>query len=208
MKQSRREFRRIAIALFFSASILTGCQKEKEPKPPEPIQAEEPEKEQQNIVDGKDNVEITGTIEGLTYTSADGRISITLPNESWQCESDAEGSATFISDEGLISIVRMDGVETVQSSIYHSPEEYVSYLKGTSPSMEGEVVSFVNASENGADTFHAVYHYTGESEYKYAVSGGVGFEDHCYIISARMMTEDENALNEVINSVYHCKIEK
>lgn len=141
MKQSRREFRRIAIALFFSASILTGCQKEKEPKPPEPIQAEEPEKEQQNIVDGKDNVEITGTIEGLTYTSADGRISITLPNESWQCESDAEGSATFISDEGLISIVRMDGVETVQSSIYHSPEEYVSYLKGTSPSMEGEVVS-------------------------------------------------------------------
>lgn len=208
MKQSRREFRRIAIALFFSASILTGCQKEKEPKPPEPIQAEEPEKEQQNIVDGKDNVEITGTIEGLTYTSADGRISITLPNESWQCESDAEGNASFVSEEGLISIVRMDGAETVQSSIYHSPEEYVSYLKGTSPSMEGEVVSFENASENGADTFHAVYHYTGESEYKYAVSGGVGFEDHCYIISARMMTEDENALNEVIDSVYHCKIEK
>lgn len=163
----------MAVALFLSAGLLTGCQKEEAPKPPEPIQAEEPEKEQQNIVDGKDNVEITGTIEGLTYTSADGRISITLPNESWQCESDAEGSATFISDEGLISIVRMDGVETVQSSIYHSPEAYVSYLKGTSPSMEGEVVSFENASENGADTFHAVYHYTGESEYKYAVSAAL-----------------------------------
>lgn len=208
MKQNRKYFRLAAVCLFVSAGVLSGCRKEERPKPPEPIQAEEPAKEQQNIVDGQDNVNISGTMEGLAYTSSDGMIKITLPNDSWQCDSDSEGSVSFSSEEGVISVVRMEGAEVVESSIYHSPEEYVSYLKGTSPIMEGEVVSFENPQTNGSDAFRAVYHYTGDSEYKYVVSSGIGFDDHCYVIGARLLTEDEAVLNAVTESVYNCQVEQ
>lgn len=168
--------------------------------------SEDGQQKKVKIVDGRDNVEVSGSIEGLEYTSADGNIRITLPNESWICDSDTAESVSFSSEEGFLSVIRLEGTGAVTSSMFENEEDYVNYLKGTTPTLEGEVVSFEHEDVDGKAAFHAVYHYAGNSEFKYGISYAVSFGDYCYTVSARISSEDEELLKSVCDSVNNCQI--
>lgn len=196
----------ILLLLLIGSMILgTGCKsnmKMKEQK----TEDEEREEDNQTIIDGKDNVEVQGSIEGTTYVSSAGNITITLPDAGWSCESDASDYITFSSPDGMMNIVRMDGSEAIATSMFHSAEEYLAYLKGTTPNLEGEVTSFEVTQTDGKNSFSGVFHYTGENEFRYTVSYGIEFPDHCYLINAMLRTEDEMILEEVQTSICECQI--
>lgn len=213
MRSYRKYFKIAAVLCMAAAVCMTGCEKKEADQAAEPevAAAKADEKteglpEDESIVDGRDNVEVNGNMDGLCYTSEDGKIRITLPNASWVCDSDTEESVSFSSEEGLLSIIRMEGSDAVKASIYHSADEYVSYLKGTTPTLEGEVVSFEDVTVDGHDAFRAVYHYMGSNEFRYAVSYGISFNEYCYTVNARILPEDEGLLQSVCDSVNQCEI--
>lgn len=196
------------LGIMLCAAAAVGCEAKADEKTEQTTETDQKkdEKSQDTIVDGKDNIQVQGNMDGTRYVSKEGNITITLPNDSWKCESDTQDCITFSSEEGMMTILRMDGAEATSSSMFHSAEEYTAYLKGTTPNLEGEVVSFENLENGGKDAFLSVFHYTGENEFKYAVANGVSFTDYCYLINAMLRTEDENTLAAVRTSIQECQI--
>ena len=164
------------------------------------------EEDAETIIDGLDNVEVQGSMQGTTYVSKTENITITLPDADWRCESDTEDCVTFSSDDGMMNIIRMDGAEAVRTSMFHNAEEYLAYLRGTNPNLEGEVSGFETMETEGKESFLAVFHYTGENEFRYVVTYGIDFSDYCYMISAMLRTEDEAVLEATRTSIRECRI--
>lgn len=210
MKRRIKRLAALILGVMLCAAAAAGCEAKADEKSSQTAETksdqQKDDKSLDTIVDGKDNIQVQGSMDGTTYVSKEGNITITLPDDSWNCESDTQDCITFSSEDGRMTILRMDGAEATSSSMFHSAEEYTAYLKGTTPNLEGEVVSFENLENGGQDAFMAVFHYTGENEFRYAVANGVNFTDHCYLINAMLRTEDENTLAAVRTSIQDCRI--
>lgn len=185
------------IMLLISVTILaTGCGEKKE---------EESATGQETAVEESQDGEVTMETVDLDFVSNDGRIALTLPNETWICTEDTEDNIVITSEEGVINIIRNEG-EAVASQLVDNQEAYESMIRGIFFGIEFDVLSFEQIDADGRRGYQAVIQYAQDNPDRYMVGAATYGETDGYTVAATLYKDDAELLSIVENSVFSMKV--
>ncbi|MDD2981620.1 MAG: hypothetical protein PHN80_16905 [Hespellia sp.] len=148
-------------------------------------------------------------VDGLNYTSVDGKIQITLPGESWKNIADTDNAKTFQSDEGTINITYASGDGIGDLMVPADQDAFVSMINGGMADTPFDVMNYENLSSGDTRCYKAVLHYTKDGNPdKYGVYYGIYEGDEGYTAAAIITKDDKTLLKTVEESVYGFQILK
>ena len=144
-------------------------------------------------------------ITSVDYTSKDGTIKITLPDNTWKVTQDADEMRVFSSGSAAMINIVHAGTESAMNnlSIMKTEEDLkASLTRQYSDANAYEVESFVNNTINNVNTYRYVVKYNATARmWAYAVTYGIIAENQAYVISGTVTDENKSLLSAVEKSV-------
>ena len=140
-------------------------------------------------------------ITSVEYTSKDGTVKITLPDNTWKGTQDADEMRVFSSgSDAMINIVHASTESAMKTlSIQKTKEDLEAALtKQYSDSNAYEIQSFETKKVGDVDLYRYVVKYNAAARmWAYSVTYGVVAQDQAYVITGTV-TDDNNALLEAV----------
>ena len=140
-------------------------------------------------------------ITSVEYTSKDGTVKITLPDNTWKVTQDADEMRVFSSgSDAMINIVHASTESAMKTlSIQKTEEELETALtKQYSDANAYEIQSFETKKIDNVDVYRYVVMYNAAARmWAYSVTYGIVAPDQAYVITGTV-TEDNNALLQAV----------
>ncbi len=206
MKNRRRQLIAGLIIMSVSALSLSGCgqrrgeevQTETETQiHTEPVTVKPTEKETES--------ETQKLITSVDYTSKDGTVKITLPDNTWKVTQDADEMRVFSSETAaMINIVHASTEAAMNNLTVMATEEDLktSLTKQYSDATAFEIQSFESNVINGVNTYRYVVKYNATARmWAYSVTYGIVAPDQAYVITGTVTDENKTLLAAVEKSV-------
>ena len=199
-----------AIILFLSiASVVSviGCGKKEEAKKTESDAKKSNTEETVKTTDLSASLPEIG--EDGSFTSSDGKITMTLAGSGWSCTADTENMKTLKSDTAVINVVYATGDGIASAMVPTSEDAYQKMVNGGMADLAFDVVSFETYTENGKTMYRGCVHYTGaDNPDKYTVHYGVYGEGAGYTATAVLSVDDKTAVEDLERSVYSMQVKE
>ena len=140
-------------------------------------------------------------ITSVEYTSKDGTVKITLPDNTWKVTQDADEMRVFSSgSDAMINIVHASTESAMKTlSIQKTEEELKTALtKQYSDANAYEIQSFETTKIDNVDVYRYVVKYNAAARmWAYSVTYGIVAPDQAYVITGTV-TEDNSALLQAV----------
>ena len=144
-----------------------------------------------------------------SFTSSDGKITMTLAGSGWSCTADTENMKTLKSDAAVINVVYATGDGIASTMVPTSEDAYQKMVNGGMADLAFDVVSFETYTENGKTMYRGCVHYTGaDNPDKYTVHYGVYGEGAGYTATAVLSVDDKTAVADLESSVYSMQVKE
>lgn len=211
-----KRLRWIPVTLLFAAVIcLGGCgqsrtTEQETVKESEPQTQAQPQTQKQEPQTSADVVrveeketesEAQKLITSVEYTSKDGTVKITLPDNTWKVTQDADEMRVFSSgSDAMINVVHASTDSAMKTlSIQKTREELEAALtKQYSDSDAYEIQSFETKKVDDVDVYRYVVKYNAPARmWAYSVTDGIVAPDQAYVITGTV-TDDNKALLEAV----------
>lgn len=142
--------------------------------------------------------EVAANVQSTTYTSADGSISISLPDATWSNKTDETNTCSFESpDQGNILILHGQGDEAIASTVLPSTQDMaVSLDQADGDKVEGtdfEIQNYTSTDVNGISVYSYTTHMLNTDKSNgelYVVHKVFANDSEYYTIEAGVKTED------------------
>ncbi len=208
MKNRRKQLISGLIAVSVFAFSLTGCgqrrgeevQTESETQlHTEQVTIKQTEKETET------ETETQKLITSVDYTSKDGTVKITLPDNTWKVTQDADEMRVFSSGTAaMINIVHASTEAAMNNLTVMTTEDDLkaSLTKQYSDATAFEIQSFENNIISGVNTYRYVVKYNATARmWAYSVTYGIVAVDQAYVITGTVTDENKTLLASVEKSV-------
>lgn len=146
-----------------------------------------------------------GTMKDGTYTSANGKLQITLPDDSWTATSDLDSFVSFLSGNDTITISCFSGdmAAPLLESIPKTQEEYEAALGNEMQLSQVTSFEYQEPSEDAPQSTKVVRLIRDPST---AVQSQIDYtcymDGAVYVVSAFLESADEAAMEKVAQAVY------
>lgn len=207
MKNRKKQFIICLTAVSVLAFSLSGCGKRKDElaqmteTESEAVTEKATERPTEKITESETQKLITS----VDYTSKDGTVKITLPDNTWKVTQDADEMRVFSSgSEAMINITHASTEAAMNNLSVMTTEEDLkaSLTKQYSDANAYEVESFENVVISGVNTYRYVVKYNATARmWAYAVTYGIVAENQAYVISGTVTDENKTLLESVEKSV-------
>lgn len=207
MKNRKKQLIICLTAVSVLACSLSGCGKRKDEltRVTETETEAVTEKVTERVTEKAKESETQKLITSVDYTSKDGTVKITLPDNTWKVTQDADEMRVFSSgNAAMINITHASTEAAMNNLNVMTTEENLkaSLTKQYSDSNAYEVESFENAVISGINTYRYVVKYNATARmWAYAVTYGIVAEDQAYVISGTVTDENDTLLKSVEKSV-------
>lgn len=149
----------------------------------------------------------SGNLSDSEWRSANGQISMTLPDDTWKAETDTEKSMSLRSESGTINIVRYDGADMIGMMVPTTEEDYQSMVSGGSGDTAVEVTEFRYSAEGDKTIYQGVMHYMNEENpYHYMIHYGIYDSAGGYTATGIVKGSEEAIMETVKESVYSMSV--
>ena len=171
--------------------ITEAVTEEPETKPE--VLTEEPESETQKLITSVD------------YTSKDGSVKITLPDNTWKVTQDADEMRVFQSgNAAIINIIHADTETSMKNlPVYKSEEELKASLSGQYSAEDAfEIVDFISTEVNGVQIYRYTVKYNAAARmWAYSVTNAIVASDQAYVVNGTVTDDNQALLDSVRKSV-------
>ena len=144
-------------------------------------------------------------ITSVEYTSKDGTVKITLPDNTWKVTQDADEMRVFSSgSDAMINIVHASTDSAMKTlSIQKTEEELKTALtKQYSDTNAYDIVEFESRKVNNVDIYRYVVKYNAAARmWAYSVTDGIVAADQAYVITGTVTEDNATLLKAVEDSV-------
>lgn len=204
----KRTKKAIILFLAMAAAIsVIGCGKKEEAKKTESDAKKSNTEETPKTTDSSASLPEIG--EDGSFTSSDGKITMTLVGSGWSCTADTDNMKTLKSDTAVINVVYATGDGIEATMVPTDEEAYRKMVNGGMADLAFDVVSFETYAENGKTLYQGCVHYTGaDNPDKYTVHYGVYGEGEGYTATAVLSVDDKTALADLESSVYSMQVKE
>ena len=206
MKKRTKKAMILFLAMAAAISVI-GCGKKEEAKKTESDAKKSNTEETPKTTDSSASLPEIG--EDGSFTSSDGKITMTLAGSGWSCTADTENMKTLKSDTAVINVVYATGDGIASAMVPTSEDAYQKMVNGGMADLAFDVVSFETYTENGKTMYRGCVHYTGaDNPDKYTVHYGVYGEGKGYTATAVLSVDDKTALADLESSVYSMQVKE
>ena len=206
MKKRTKKAMILFLAMAAAISVI-GCGKKEEAKKTESDAKKSNTEETPKTTDSSASLPEIG--EDGSFTSSDGKITMTLAGSGWSCTADTENMKTLKSDTAVINVVYATGDGIASAMVPTSEDAYQKMVNGGMADLAFDVVSFETYAENGKTLYQGCVHYTGaDNPDKYTVHYGVYGEGEGYTATAVLSVDDKTALADLESSVYSMQVKE
>lgn len=151
-------------------------------------------------------------ITSVDYTSKDGTVKITLPDNTWKVIQDTDEMRSFSSgSSAMINIVHASDTSAMNNLTLQTSEENLkaSLTRQYSDANGYEVQSFENKTISGVETYRYVVKFNAAARmWAYSVTYGIVAQDQAYVITGTVTDENAALLKSVEESVDSFKVLK
>ena len=194
------------------AFSLTGCGERPGNSPqattenPAAVQTEAvTEKITEKAVEQETESETPKLITSVDYTSKDGSVKITLPDNTWKVTQDADEMRVFQSgNAAIINIVHANTDTSMKNlSVYRSEDELRQALTGQySAENAFEIEEFTQAEVNGVSIYRYTVKYNAAARmWAYSVTNAIVAPDQAYVVNGTVTDDNKPLLEAVKKSV-------
>lgn len=206
MKKRTKKAMILFLAMAAAISVI-GCGKKEEAKKTESDAKKSNTEETPKTTDSSASLPEIG--EDGSFTSSDGKITMTLAGSGWSCTADTENMKTLKSDTAVINVVYATGDGIASAMVPTSEDAYQKMVNGGMADLAFDVVSFETYTENGKTMYRGCVHYTGANNPdKYTVHYGVYGEGAGYTATAVLSVDDKTAVADLESSVYSMQVKE
>ncbi len=174
-------------------TVTAASEESQTDKAPEPIRIVETEPETQKLITSVD------------YTSKDGTVRITLPDNTWKVTQDADEMRVFSSgNDAMINIVHASTESAMKTlSIQTNEDDLKAALtKQYSDPTAYDVVSFDTQTVGDVQIYRYVVRYNAAARmWAYSVTYGIVAKDQAYVITGTVTDDNSTLLKAVEDSV-------
>ncbi|GCA67224.1 hypothetical protein KGMB01110_16600 [Mediterraneibacter butyricigenes] len=207
MKKRTKKAMILFLATMAAAISVIGCGKKEEAKKTESDAKKSNTEETPKTTDSSASLPEIG--EDGSFTSSDGKITMTLAGEGWTCTADTDNMKTLKSDTAVINVVYATGDGIEATMVPTDEEAYRKMVNGGMADLAFDVVSFETYAENGKTMYRGCVHYTGaDNPDKYTVHYGVYGEGAGYTATAVLSVDDKTAVADLESSVYSMQVKE
>lgn len=207
MKKRTKKAMILFLATMAAAISVIGCGKKEEAKKTESDAKKSNTEETPKTTDSSASLPEIG--EDGSFTSSDGKITMTLAGEGWTCTADTDNMKTLKSDTAVINVVYATGDGIEATMVPTDEEAYRKMVNGGMADLAFDVVSFETYTENGKTMYRGCVHYTGaDNPDKYTVHYGVYGEGAGYTATAVLSVDDKTAVADLESSVYSMQVKE
>ena len=206
MKKRTKKAMILFLAMAAAISVI-GCGKKEEAKKTESDAKKSNTEETPKTTDSSASLPEIG--EDGSFTSSDGKITMTLAGSGWSCTADTENMKTLKSDTAVINVVYATGDGIASAMVPTSEDAYQKMVNGGMADLAFDVVSFETYTENGKTMYRGCVHYTGaDNPDKYTVHYGVYGGGAGYTATAVLSVDDKTAVADLESSVYSMQVKE
>lgn len=206
MKNRRKQLLIILAAASVLAFSLSGCGKRRsEAVVPETESETQTEPATVKATEKETERETQKLITFVDYTSKDGTVKITLPDNTWKITQDADEMRVFSSGTAaMINIVHASTESAMKNLTVMTTEDALktALTKQYSDATAYDVQSFESNTINGVNTYRYVVKYNATARmWAYSVTYGIVAADQAYVITGTVTDENKTLLAAVEKSV-------
>ena len=197
----------IPVVMILAAVVwMTGCGQNRSANPEAVPESETQAKEQTaasvvRVTDQESESETQKLITSVEYTSKDGTVKITLPDNTWKVTQDADEMRVFSSgSDAMINIVHASTESAMKTlSIQKTREDLDQALtRQYSDADAYEIQSFETKKVGNVDIYRYVVRYNAAARmWAYSVTYGIVAADQAYVITGTV-TNDNSALLKAV----------
>ena len=157
------------------------------------------------VVESETETETPKLITSVEYTSKDGTVKITLPDNTWKVTQDADEMRVFSSaSDAMINIVHASTDSAMKTlSVQTTQEDLEAALtKQYSDSNAYDIQSFEKNTIGNVNTYRYVVKYNAAARmWAYSVTYGIVAPDQAYVITGTVTNDNSTLLKAVEDSV-------
>jgi len=163
------------------------------------------EKATENAVEAETESETPKLITSVDYTSKDGSVKITLPDNTWKVTQDADEMRVFQSgNAAIVNIIHANTETSLKNlSVYKSEDELRQSLTGQySAENAFEIEDFIQAEVNGVSIYRYTVKYNAAARmWAYSVTNAIVAADQAYVVNGTVTDDNKPLLEAVKKSV-------
>ncbi len=207
--KSRRERLLIVLSAAILPLSLAGCGQRLASGLPAETETEsetmtETEAQTERVTNATES-ETQPIVHAVDYTSKDGTVKLTLPDNTWKVTQDADEMRVFSAGtSAMISIVHAATPSAMGNlSLMTSQDDLTaSLVRQYQESSAFEVQSFDSRTYNGVNAYRYVVKYNAPARmWAYSVTYGIVAPEQAYVITGTVTTENQTLLTSVEDSV-------
>ena len=220
-KRSRAAYAGLSCVLF-AAVMLSGCGKARiggstgSADSEKTAASSEQAKVVRVIIESETEAETTpGTqklITSVDYTSKDGTVKITLPDNTWKVTQDADEMRVFSSgNDAMINIVHASTEAAMKTLTVQTTKENLqaALLSQYSEASAFNIESYETKTVGSVNVYRYVVRYNADARmWAYAVTYGIVAPDQAYVITGTITDNNTTLLKAVEDSVYSFSVLK
>jgi uncharacterized protein YgiM (DUF1202 family) len=205
----------IRIALILAAAVwMTGCGQGRSTGPQTVQESETQAKEQKQTeassavskaLNSEGESETQKLITSVEYTSKDGTVKITLPDNTWKVTQDADEMRVFSSgSDAMINIVHASTESAMKTLSIQKTEQDLNQAltKQYSDANAYEIQSFETKKVENIDIYRYVVKYNAAARmWAYSVTYGIVAPDQAYVITGTVTNDNPALLKAVEDAV-------
>ena len=157
------------------------------------------------VVESETETEVPKLITSVEYTSKDGTVKITLPDNTWKVTQDADEMRVFSSgSDAMINIVHASTDSAMKTLSVQTTEEDLkaALTKQYSDTNAYDIQSFENKTIGNVNTYRYVVKYNAAARmWAYSVTYGIVAPDQAYVITGTVTDDNSTLLKAVEDSV-------
>ncbi len=212
----RKKTVRVALGFAMSAVIIanmTGCG-QRPPAQTETQAQTETERvtEKTPVTEKASESETQKLITSVDYTSKDGSVKITLPDNTWKVTQDADEMRVFQSGNAAIINIVHANTETAMNnlSVMKSEDELKASLdRQYNTENAYEVSEFTSTVVNGVSIYRYVIKYNAQARmWAWSVTNAIVAADQAYVITGTVTDDNNTLLDSVKKAVESFKVLK
>lgn len=205
LKNRSKQLLIILAAMSVLAFSLSGCGKRRSEIVSETESETQTESATEKITEKETERETQKLITFVDYTSKDGTVKITLPDNTWKITQDADEMRVFSSGTAaMINIVHASTESAMKNLTVMTTEDALktALTKQYSDTTAYDVQSFESNTINGVNTYRYVVKYNATARmWAYSVTYGIVAADQAYVITGTVTDENKTLLAAVEKSV-------
>ena len=220
-KRSRAAYAGLSCVLF-AAVMLSGCGKARiggstgSADSEKTAASSEQTKVVRVIIESETEAETTPEtqrlITSVDYTSKDGTVKITLPDNTWKVTQDADEMRVFSSgNDAMINIVHASTEAAMKTLTVQTTKENLqaALLSQYSETSAFNIESYETKTVGSVNVYRYVVRYNADARmWAYAVTYGIVAPDQAYVITGTITDNNSTLLKAVEDSVYSFSVLK